>query len=92
MVTSYQTKHQQFGTGPTQGYEILGRDYSEQERLSGSNLLPLQYRREINDSVNFFKCFKNICKINIFDYVLFSSCIKPLRNFDHLTLDVPFSK
>ena len=71
---------------------ILGRDYSEQERLSKSNLLPLQYRREINDSVYFFKCFKNICKLNIFDYVSFRSCIKPLRNVDHLTLDVPFSK
>ena len=38
---------------------ILGRDYSEYERLSKLNLLPLKYRREINDLVFFFKCFKN---------------------------------
>ena len=71
---------------------ILGRDYSEHERLSKLNLLPLQYHREINDVVYFFKCFKNIYKLNIFDYVLFRSCIKPLRNVDNLTLDVPFSR
>ena len=71
---------------------ILGRDYSENERLSKLNLLPLQYRREINDLVIFFKCFKNIFKLNIFNYVSFRSCIKPLRNVDHLTLDVPFSR
>ena len=34
---------------------ILGRDYSEYERLSKLNLLPLKYRREINDLVFFFK-------------------------------------
>ena len=33
---------------------ILGRDYSEYERLSKLNLLPLKYRREINDLVFFF--------------------------------------
>ena len=71
---------------------ILGRDYSENERLSKLSLLPLQYRREINDLVFFFKCFKNIYKLNIFNYVSFRSCIKPLRNVDHLTLDVPFSR
>ena len=71
---------------------ILGRDYSENERLSKLNLLPLQYRREINDLVFFFKCFKNIYKLNIFNYVSFRSCIKPLRNVDHLALDVPFSR
>ena len=71
---------------------ILGRDYSENERLSKLNLLPLQYRREINDLVFFFKCFKNIYKLNIFNYVSFRSCIKPLRNVDHLTLYVPFSR
>ena len=52
---------------------ILGRDYSEHERLSKLNLLPLQYRRELNDLVNFFMCFKNIYKLNIFDYVSFRS-------------------
>ena len=31
-------------------------------------------------------------KLNIFDYVLFRSCTQPLRNVDHLTLDVPFSR
>ena len=71
---------------------ILGRDYSEYERLSKLNLLPLEYRREINDLVFFFKCLKNVCKLNILDYVSFRSCTKPLRNVDHLTLDVPFSR
>ena len=60
--------------------------------LVNINLLPLQYHREINDVVYFFKCFKNVYKLNIFDYVLFRSCIKPLRNLDNLTLDVPFSR
>ena len=62
---------------------ILGRDYSEHERVSKLNMLPLQYRGEINDLVFFFKCFKNIEKLNIFDYVSFRSCIKPLRNVDN---------
>ena len=31
-------------------------------------------------------------KLNIFDYVSFRSCTKPLRNVHHLTLDVPFSR
>ena len=48
---------------------ILGRDYSEHERLDKLNLLPLQYRREINDLTFFFKCFMHICKLNMFDYV-----------------------
>ena len=30
--------------------------------------------------------------LDIFDYVSFCSCIKLLRNVDHLTLDVPFSR
>ena len=64
----------------------------EYERLSKLNLLPLEYRREINDLVFFFKCLKNVCKLNILDYVSFRSCTKPLRNVDHLTLDVPFSR
>ena len=71
---------------------ILGKDYSEHEPLSKLNLLPLQYCREINDLVYFFKCFKNIYKLNIFDYVSFRFCIKPLRNVDHLTLEAPFSR
>ena len=71
---------------------IIGRDYSEYKRLSKLNLLPLEYRREINDLVFFFKCLKNVCKLNILDYVSFRSCTKPLRNVDHLTLDVPFSR
>ena len=70
---------------------ILGRDYSEYERLSKLNLLPLEYRREINDLVFFFKCLENICKLIILDYVSFCFGTKPLRNVDHLTLDVPFS-
>ena len=45
---------------------ILGRDHSEYERLSKLNLLPLKYRREINDLVFFFKCLKNMYKLNIF--------------------------
>ena len=31
-------------------------------------------------------------QLNIFDYVSFRSCFKPLRNVDHLTLGVPFSR
>ena len=40
----------------------------------------------------FFKFFKNICKLNIIDYASFRSCTIPLRNLDHLTLDVPLSR
>jgi len=32
-----------------------------------------------------------MCNLNIMDYVSFSTCVKPLRNVGHLTLDVPFS-
>ena len=32
-----------------------------------------------------------MCNLNIMDYVSFRTCIKPLRNVDYLTLDVPFS-
>ena len=71
---------------------ILGKDYSEYEHLSKLNLLPLKYRREINDLFFFFKCLKNICKLNILDYVSFHSCTKALRNVDHLRLDVRFSR
>ena len=39
-----------------------------------------------------FKCLKNVYKLNVFDYVLFRSCTKPLRNVDNLTLDAPFSR
>ena len=89
MVTSYQTKHQQFGTSLTQGHKIqlvLGRDSPEYARLGKLNLLPLKYRKEINDLVFFFiKCLKN-------NYVSFRSCTKPLRNVDHLTPDAPFSR
>ena len=53
---------------------IRGREYSEYERLSKLNLLPLKYRREINDLVFSFKCLKNIYMLNIFDYVSFRSC------------------
>ena len=70
---------------------ILGSDYSRYECLSKLNLLPLKYRREINDLVFFFKCLKNIHNLKIFDYVSLRSCTKLLRNVDHLTLDVPFS-
>jgi hypothetical protein len=71
---------------------IIGRDYSEYERLSKLNLLPLQYRREINDIIFFFKCFKNIYAVDIFEYISFRSCCKSLRNVDHLTLAIPFSR
>ena len=72
---------------------ILGRDYSQYERLSKLNLLPLKYRREINHLV-FFCVLRTYIKhnLNIFAYVLFRSCTKPLRTVDHLTLDVPFSR
>ena len=71
---------------------ILGKDYLEHERLSKLNLLPLQYHGEINDLIYFFKCFKKIYTLIIFDYVSFRSCIKLLRNIDYLTLDVPFRR
>ena len=64
---------------------ILGRDYSEYERLSTLNLLPLKYRREINDVGFFCKCPKSICKLNILDYVSFDLVLN--RNVDHLTQD-----
>ena len=51
-------KHQQFELEQVQCRAtrfILGRDYSEYERLSKLNLLPLKYRREINDLVFFFE-------------------------------------
>ena len=32
----------------------------------------------------------NMCNLNIMDYLSFRTCLKPLRNVDHLTLDVPF--
>ena len=42
--------------------------------------------------IYFFQCLMNtVCKLNIFDYISFRSCSKPLRNVDHLTLDVPFN-
>jgi hypothetical protein len=72
---------------------IIGRDYSEYERLRKLNLLPLQNRREINDIIFFFfKCFKNIYAIDIFEYISFRSCCTSLRNVDHLTLAIPFSR
>ena len=45
---------------------IVGRDYSEYERLTKLNLLPLKYRREINDLLSFLKCLKNIYKLKSF--------------------------
>ena len=36
--------------------------------------------------------YESVCKLNIFDYVSFRSCNKPLRNIDQLTLDNPFSR
>ena len=66
---------------------IIGRDFSEHECLEKLNLLPLQYRREVNDLLFFFKCFKNQYILNIFNYVSFRSCEKSIRNVDHLTLD-----
>ena len=66
---------------------IIGRDFSEHERLEKLNLLPLQYRREVHDLLFFFKCFKNQYILNIFNYVSFRSCEKSIRNVDHLTLD-----
>ena len=50
---------------------IIGKDYSEHEHLSKLSLLPLQYRREIDDLVFFFKCIMNMCNLNIMDYVSF---------------------
>ena len=71
---------------------ILGREYSEHERLSKLNLLPLQYRREIHDLVFFLKCFENMYNLDILDFVSSRTCNKPLRKIDYLTLNVPFSR
>ena len=65
---------------------------SEYDLLSKLNLLPLKFCREINDLVFFFKCLKNMYKLHISDYVSFCSCTKPLRNVDHLMLNVPFRR
>ena len=46
---------------------IIGRDFSEHERLEKLNLLPLQYRREVNDLLFFFKGFMNPYILNIFN-------------------------
>ena len=37
-------------------------------------------------------CFTFTAPLACLDYVSFHSCTKPLRNVDHLTLDVPFSR
>ena len=70
---------------------IIGRDYSEYERLSKLSLLALQYRREIHD-IFFFKCLNNIYAVDLSKYISFRSCCKSLRNVDHLTLAIPFSR
>ena len=46
----------------------------------------------MNDLGFFLKCLKNTYKLNIFDYVSFRSCTKPLRNVEHLTLNFPLSR
>ena len=71
---------------------IIGRDLSEHERLEKLNLFPLQYRREVNDLLFLFKSFENQYILNLFNYVSFRSCEKSIRNVEHLTLNVPFSK
>ena len=71
---------------------VIRRDFSEHERLEKLNLLPLQYRREVNDLLFFFKCFKKPYILDIFNYVSFRCCEKSIRNVDYFTLNVPFSK
>ena len=54
---------------------IIGRDFSEHERLQKLNLLPLQYLtdlREVTDLLFLFKCFKNPYILNILN------CVDPL--------------
>ena len=80
MVTSYQRSINNLEQVQRRATRfILGRDYSEDECLSKLNLLPLEYRREINDLVFFFKCLKNVCKLNILDYVLFALVLNRLE-------------
>lgn len=65
---------------------ILGQDYSEYERISKLNIRPLQYRREKRPHLS-LEVPKDISK-----YISFCSCCKALRNVDHVTLAIPFSK
>ena len=71
---------------------IVRRDLSYHERLRRLHLIPLMYRREISDLVFLFKCIKGTCDVDVFSYVSFRSSSRPLRNIDHLTLQVPFSR
>ena len=71
---------------------IVGRDLSYHERLRKLHLIPLMYRRLISDLVFLLKCIKSIGDVDVFSYVSFRSCGRPLRNIDHLTLQVPFSR
>ena len=52
---------------------ILGEGYTEYERLSKLNLLPLQLYRVIHDLVFSFKRLKNKHDLDIFENVLFRS-------------------
>ena len=49
-------------------------------------------RQTDGDLVFLFKCIKGICDIDVFSYVSLRSCSRPLRDIDHLTLQVPFSR
>ena len=41
---------------------------------------------------SFFNCYMKMCHLNFMNSVSFRTCIKPQRNVDRLTLDVPFSR
>ena len=45
-------------------------------RLSELDIIPLSYRREINDFVLFYKCQNNLCDFNVSDHVTFT-CNRP---------------
>ena len=87
MVVLYQKKYYQLQQIQRKATRFnLSKEYSENKPLSKLSLLPLQYRREINE------CFKNMNNLHILDFVSFRTCSMALRKVDdYLTLDVPFS-
>ena len=53
---------------------ILGypSDKNYNARLGELDMIPLSYRREINDLVFFYKCHNHVCDVNVSEYVRFT--------------------
>ena len=53
---------------------ILGypTDKNYNERLSELVILPLSYRREMNDLILFYKCQNNVCDVDVTEFVKFT--------------------